>query len=90
MPLTPPLCQAPPTPRDRREDLEQLGQLGLREGILNRNSLHPNSGKRDIRLTGASAAHTKGVDAVNIDACDIGQGDGGASALRVGGVSRGG
>jgi len=61
MPLTPNFCQAPPTPRDRREDLEQLRQLGLREGILNRNSLNRTQAKRDIRLTGASAAHTKGV-----------------------------
>ena len=38
----------------------------------------------------ASAANTKGVDAVDIDACDLEQGDGGAPALRVGGVSRGG
>jgi hypothetical protein len=63
MPLTPNFCQAPPTPRDRREDLEQLRQLGLREGILNRNSLNRTQAKRDFRLTGASAAHTKGVDA---------------------------
>ena len=71
------LSSPPPTPRDRREGLEQLRQLGLREGILNRNS--PTQAKRDVDSPAASAANTKGVDAVDIDACDLGQGDGGCS-----------
>jgi hypothetical protein len=46
------VLSSPPTPCDRREDLEQLRQLGRREGTLNQNSLHPTQAKRDIRLTG--------------------------------------
>src|SRR6476659_6315013 len=58
-----------------------LRQLGLREGILNRNSLHPTQENGISDSPAPPPAHTKGVDAVDIDACDLGQGDGGASAL---------
>ena len=52
--------------------------------------LPPHGARGLLCHAAASAANTKGVDAIDIDACDLGKGDGGAPALRVGGVSRGG
>ena len=57
-------------------------------GVLTYLDLPPHGARGLLCHAAASAANTKGVDAVDIDACDLGKGDVGAPALRVGGVSR--
>jgi hypothetical protein len=65
--LTPPFVKPLPRLVDRREDLEQLRQLGLRDGILNRNSLGHHQAQRSRCATTKAASSRIDTDRFRLD-----------------------